>query len=119
MWFSSHRCNRRHRKRKGSSQKRRRCHRLGHQSKDCYAKTTQGSKAIDRISVADSDVQGAERISVLIDGKEIQALVDTGTAVNCIQAAIAPTERYAFFAKPHCRRKLKVSGISSLTSAYP
>ncbi|KAF2863128.1 hypothetical protein K470DRAFT_262261 [Piedraia hortae CBS 480.64] len=51
---------RRSSKRKGGHQKCNRCHRTGHQAKDCYVKSTQEGKPINRISVAGDDAQAKQ-----------------------------------------------------------
>ena len=80
---------RRRKKKKGSANPTSKCGKCGrtnHETKDCYAKTT--VNAI-RVSGGENSIPSWQTRRILVKGRELDALVDTGSPVSCIRKSLA------------------------------
>ncbi len=71
---------------KAASSKCGKCGRTNHETKDCYAKTTVNAV---RVSGEEQTRPSWQERTISIGGKELMALIDTGSPVSCIRRNLA------------------------------
>lgn len=77
-------------KKKKAHQKCTKCGRTNHETKDCFAKPKVQMISLSRQRA--SIIHPTNQVDITIGGKELEALIDTGSEVNCIRAELIGKE---------------------------